>query len=201
MADHYYTKKPASKLRTKEISATIAGKEFKLITGSGVFGKDKVDTGTVLLIESSKIEDKESFSLLDLGCGYGIVGVALKKLNPKISVTCSDVNERAVKLTEKNSKLNKTEVKAVQSNLFENISDDFDAILVNLPQNAGKEICFSMIQESYNHLNENGSLQVVSRHQKGGKQYEKKMEEVFNNCDTLARGSGYRVYISTKSSS
>jgi len=198
MTDHYYSKKPASKLKVKEISTSIKGKEIKLITSSGVFGKDKVDKGTILLIEKSEIKDIDNFSVLDLGCGYGVVGISIKLLYPKTEITCSDVNQRAINLTEKNSELNKVELISIQSDLFENIKEEFNTILVNLPQNAGKDICFGMIEQSKEHLKKDGTLQAVSRHQKGGKQYEKKMEDVFGNCETLARGGGYRIYISRK---
>jgi len=121
MTDHYYSKKPASKLKVKEISTSIKGKEIKLITSSGVFGKDKVDKGTILLIEKSEIKDIDNFSVLDLGCGYGVVGISIKLLYPKTEITCSDVNQRAINLTEKNSELNKVELISIQSDLFENI--------------------------------------------------------------------------------
>jgi 16S rRNA (guanine1207-N2)-methyltransferase len=101
-------------------------------------------------------------------------------------------------LTKKNAEVNNVEINALQSDIFSNIKENFDAILVNLPQHAGKDICFKMIEESYKHLNSNGSLQAVSRHQKGGKSYQKKMEEVFGNCTDIGKGSGYRVYMSVK---
>lgn len=198
MNDHYYSKKPASKLDINEIKATINKTEFTFKTSSGVFAKEKADNGTLLLIESCKVENKEGFSMLDLGCGYGIVGIALKKLNPKMNVTCSDVNERAIELTQINAKLNNVETKVVQSDIFQNLHESYDAILVNLPQNAGKELCFAMIEQSFQHLNQKGTLQAVSRHQKGGKEYEKKMIEIFGNCEHIGKGSGYRVYMSIK---
>jgi 16S rRNA (guanine1207-N2)-methyltransferase len=196
--EHYYTKNPSSKLKTKEILITIKSNNLKFVTGSGVFSKEKANTGTLLLIENSIIDNKEDYTLLDMGCGYGIVGICLKKMNSNISVICSDINERAIMLTKKNATLNNVKISTIQSNMFDNISSNFNTILINLPQNAGKDICFSMIEQSYNHLNKNGTLQIVSRHQKGGKQYEKKMIEVFNNCIYIAKGSGYRVYLSEK---
>ncbi len=198
MDDHYFTKKPVSKLKVREITAIINKKEFSFTTASGVFGKEKADKGTILLIENCIIEDKEDFSILDLGCGYGIIGICLKKNYPLTDITCSDINERAVNITQKNAIKNKVEIKALQSDIFENIDEKFDTILINLPQNAGKKICFKMIEESFNHLKEKGSLQIVSRHQKGGKMYEKKMIEIFNNSRYLAKSGGYRIYFCQK---
>ncbi|MFT4298002.1 MAG: class I SAM-dependent methyltransferase [Candidatus Woesearchaeota archaeon] len=197
-SEHYYTKKPASKLKIKEIEAVIKNNKFIFHTGSSIFSKTKADKGTILLIENSIIENKKEFTVLDMGCGYGIVGICLKKLNPEISVTCSDINQRAVMLAKKNAELNNVKINTIQSNLFENIDKKFNAILINLPQNAGKKVCHDMIEQSFTHLSDNGTLQVVSRHQKGGKEYEKKMKEIFNNSEHIAKGSGYRVYLSKK---
>lgn len=200
MADHYYSKNQKSELRIKEIEANIIGYNFKFLTGSGVFGKKKIDKGTLLLIENCSLGENKGqvLDVLDLGCGYGVVGIVVKKLFPHLVVTCSDVNKRALMLTKKNADKNDVDIKFVDSDIFSKIDEKFDTILINLPQNAGKEICFKMIEGSYDHLKKEGSLQVVSRHQKGGKQYEKKINEIFGNCDYLAKGSGYRVYIGIK---
>jgi 16S rRNA (guanine1207-N2)-methyltransferase len=199
MSEHYYTKNPKSTFYTKEFSINLFNKQMIFYTGASVFSIGKLDTGTKLLIENCIIKDEDDFKLLDLGCGYGIVGIALKKKYPKISVTCSDINNRAVELTKKNSFLNKTKIETLQSDIFENLKDKlFDTILINLPQNAGKDICFKIITESFDHLKNNGTLQTVSRHQKGGKSYEKKMIEIFGNCEYVGKGSGYRIYLSKK---
>lgn len=191
MNDHYYTEKPESSIRTKEIRYN----DLVFITSSGVFGKNKPDKGTILLIENCRPGKK----VLDLGCGYGIIGISLKKKYPSVEITCSDINKRAVNLAKQNSEKNNTSLTLLQSDIFDNIKENFDTILINLPQKAGKEICFKMISESFKHLKSKGTLQIVSRHQKGGKQYEKKMIEIFENCIYLAKGSGYRVYLSKKS--
>ena len=193
MNDHYYTQNPASKLRKNEIEY----KGFTFTTASSVFGKKKADKGSILLLENCSI-DNNTKKVLDFGCGYGLIGISLKRSNPDIEITCSDINKRAVALTKDNAEANKVEITTIESDMFTDMDQQFDAILINLPQSAGKDICFSMIEESFNHLNKNGTLQTVSRHQKGGKQYEKKMTEIFGNCDYLAKGSGYRVYISRK---
>jgi 16S rRNA G1207 methylase RsmC len=198
MKEHYFSPEPESDLKLGKIEVKYQGNDFAFYTSSGVFGKKKADAGSMLLVESAKIEDKEGFSVLDLGCGYGLIGITIKKTYPNAKVICSDVNKRAVMLTKKNAEANNVELNALQSDIFSNIKENFDAILVNLPQHAGKDICFKMIEESYKHLNSNGSLQVVSRHQKGGKSYQKKMEEVFGNCTDIGKGSGYRVYMSVK---
>ncbi|MCK5139036.1 MAG: extracellular solute-binding protein [Thermodesulfovibrionia bacterium] len=76
------------------------------------------------------------------------------------------------------------------------IKDKFNTILVNPPQTAGKEICFQIIDNAKNHLKERGLLQLVARHNKGGSVLEKRMNQVFGNVEQVAKGSGYRIYVS-----
>lgn|SRR3989338_9144745 len=193
--EHYFSEKQESKLKKKKISAFLRGNKLEFYTGSGVFSKNRIDRGTELLIESAII--KPSGKVLDLGAGYGAVGIAVAKAFPKCDAVLSDVNERAVELAEENVKLNNLKnVETIKSSFFENINENFDAILLNPPQTAGKDVCFRMIEESSQHLNRNGTLQVVARHNKGGKTLEKKMAEVFGNVQTIAKGGGYRIYLS-----
>ena len=133
---------------------------------------------------------------MDLGCGYGIIGLVLLKSNPTLKLTFSDINERAIQLTKKNLKLHNLKAEAIQSDKFENIKEKYNTILLNPPQTAGKELCFKMIEESKEHLLDKGLLQIVARHNKGGKELSKKMKEVFGNVKETAKGSGYRIYVS-----
>ncbi len=109
----------------------------------------------------------------------------------------TDINERAIKLSRMNIKLNNIEnVIVKKSNLYGNIEGEFDAIIINPPQTAGKKVCFEIIEKAKEHLKKNGLLQLVARHNKGGKELEKKMKEVFGNVEEIGKKSGYRVYIS-----
>ncbi len=196
MSEHYFTEKPTSKLRLRKISVFVRGINLNLNTAAGVFSPDYLDNGTKLLIESAII--KNSWKVLDLGCGYGVVGIAIKRLFPSVNITMSDINERALKLAKMNAKLNKTEAEIIKSNSFDSINGMFDTILLNPPQTAGKETCFDMIEKSFEHLNKKGLLQLVARHNKGGSTFEKKMKEVFGNVKEISKKSGYRVYASEK---
>jgi 16S rRNA (guanine1207-N2)-methyltransferase len=192
MMEHYFSKKPKSRPEKNIIS--YEGLQFH--TSSSVFSKKAVDKGTALLIKEPKI--KPNSKILDIGCGYGIVGISISKLYPETEVTMSDINERAIALTKKNLKLNNAKATVIKSNLFENIKENFDIILSNPPQHAGKDTCIKIIKDSFAHLNKGGSLQLVVRHQKGGKSLSKKMEETFGNVESIARKSGYHIYYSKK---
>ena len=194
--EHYYTTEQKSVLKIKKIRQKIKGIDFEFYTASGVFSKDKIDKGTLVLAENMII--KNNSKVLDIGCGVGVLGIAAAKLFDA-NVVMTDINERAVMLAKKNIELNNIKAEIYQGNLYEKIKDnDFDAVLSNPPQTAGKEICFKLIVQSKNYLKNNGTLQIVARHNKGGRTLSKKMEEVFGNVKVIAKKSGYWVYLSEK---
>lgn len=200
MAEHYYSEKQTSKPVYTKIKAMFFEKEFDIYTGSGIFSVGKVDKGTELLLNSCIIPEKAK--VLDLGCGYGIVGIAVALGHPSSEVILRDINKRAIALAKKNIRLNRLEnAEASQGYCFEGLQRKFDVVLLNPPQSAGKEICFEMIQGSYDHLDEDGSLQLVARHNKGGKMLSEKMQDIFGNVSILSRKSGYRVYMGEKKKS
>lgn len=191
---HYYSVLQTTDFNPSKIKARLRSKEFEFYTASGVFSIKKIDKGTELLINNCKV--KEDWEVLDLGCGYGPVGITIAKTT-KSKVTLTDINKRAIKLAKMNAKLNKVEVTIKEGDLYESIkSKKFDTILTNPPYTAGRKICFKIIEESKNHLKQKGLLQLVARHQKGGKTLSKKMEEVFGNVEEIVKGAGYRLYCS-----
>ena len=199
MAEHYYTKKQKSEFRPAKVKIRVLGMEFEIYTAGGVFSPKKLDLGTRRLIESVII--KKGWKIMDFGCGYGVVGISIKKKYPGVDVVMSDVNERAAKLAKMNIKLNNIDAEVLQSDMFKNKELDamrFNTVLLNPPQTAGKKVCFSMIEQAEEHLMKGGLLQLVARSQKGGKHLSKKMEEVFGNVHVIAKKSGYWVYVSEK---
>ena len=194
--EHYFSEKQESPLSLKKIRQKIKGVDFEFYTASGVFSKEKTDKGTLILAENMVVDKK--YDVLDIGCGIGILGIAAAKLFDA-NIVMSDINERAVMLAKKNIKLNNIKSDIYQGNLYDKIKkNDFDVVLSNPPQTAGKEVCFKLIEESKNYLKNNGSLQLVARHNKGGKTLSKKMEEVFGNVKVIAKEAGYWVYLSVK---
>ncbi len=192
--EHYFTRSPKSELKINKIKTILRNREIEFYTASGLFSIKDVDKGSELLINKCIIKD--NWKLLDLGCGYGIIGLSLLLTNSTLKLTFSDINERAIKLTNMNLKLHNLKAEAIQSNGFQKIKEKFNSILLNPPQTAGKQLCFKLIEDSKQHLNKNGLLQIVARHNKGGKELSKKMKEVFNNVKDIAKASGYRIYIS-----
>lgn len=198
--EHYFTNKPKSTpIRTK-FKTRINGRDIIINSCSGIFSVKEIDFGTKLLIENAKIKGKE---VLDLGCGYGIIGIALKKTNPQINITMVDINERAINITKENCKSNNIESTILKSDLFshpELKNKFFDTIITNPPFSAGKKVCFQFIEESEKHLNKGGLFELVAPHNKGGESLKKKMLEIFGNAGELIKKAGFRVYISIKKS-
>lgn len=197
--EHYYTPKPKSKLAKKLVIYEYdRNHKYKLYSSSGVFAfKTKIDRATRILIENCRVSPGDK--VLDLGCGYGAIGIILKKLNPDIELFMSDINQRAVSLTKENAKINNVFAEIKSGDLFEPWGDKhFDVILSNPPFAAGMKILSSLINESYDHLNNFGSLQLVAYHNKGGSRLKKMMNEKFGNVTELVKSGGIRVYMSVK---
>jgi 16S rRNA (guanine1207-N2)-methyltransferase len=196
MTEHYFTKKPTSPLKTKDIKLTLDNTLLRFTTPSGVFSFGRVDKGSLLLLQHVVVREK--WNVLDFGCGWGLIGIVLKKFHPTIHVLMTDVNVRALDFARDNTKLNNVDIRVNQSDLFSKIDELFDTIIVNPPMKAGRKICYAIIDQSKNHLKKGGLLQLVALHNKGGKMLQKRMEEIFGNVETIVKSGGFRVYHSTR---
>ena len=196
MTTHYFDSKQTSKLNLDKIKIRVFEDVFELFTASGIFSREKLDNASKLLIENANLENANS--ILDLGCGLGVIGISLKRKYPNLQIDFSDVNERAVMITRKNLELHNIKANSYISDGFEKITNSYDTILLNPPYAAGRDVCYKLISDSHKYINEGGSLQIVARHQKGGKMLQKKIEEVFKNSEVLAKGGGFRVYMGRK---
>lgn len=197
MKEHYYTENPESEIKEITFDYKIKNVSLRLTSVSGVFSfKSKIDKASELLIESFNPSGK---MLLDIGCGYGAIGLFLKALFPNLVVCLSDVNNRAVEYSIINARNNNLQVKAIQSNLFSNLSGlVFDDIVTNPPIAAGKKLNIDLINESYEHLNTGGAFWLVAYHNKGGSTYKNIMKEKFDNVEDVGKSGGIRVYKSIK---
>jgi 16S rRNA (guanine1207-N2)-methyltransferase len=193
MNDHYYSEKPISEIKEKEFTETFKNKTLKFLSVSGVFAfENHIDKASRLLIENFIPQGR---TLLDIGCGYGAIGLFLKALYPQLHVTLTDINERAVDYTRKNADNNNLMVRIVQGDLYEKIGDScFDNIVTNPPIAAGKKVVTQLIHEAKEHLEYNGAFWLVAFHNKGGSTYKKIMEETFGNVEDVKKQGGIRVY-------
>lgn len=200
MTDHYFTSKPNVEKNEKEIKTTLRGHALTFITDAGVFSKDRVDFGSQVMIEAIDDSVFPNNRVLDVGCGYGPVGLSLAKANSALKVDMIDVNERALELAKKNAALN--EVKGVSiflSSVYEQVSKTtYGAIISNPPIRAGKQTVHQIITEAKDHLDGNGVIIIVIQRKQGAPSAQKVMEETYGNVTRIGLDKGYWVLQSIK---
>lgn len=198
MTDHYYSKHPLVNSNQRTIDVKLRNREMSFLTDSGVFSKSGIDFGSRLLIESMEL--CSDAQVLDVGCGYGPIGLSAALLCPSGHVTMLDLNERAVELSKLNAIKNHiTQVSIIQSNLFENVPEStFDAILSNPPIRAGKETVHQIFMQSLNYLKQGGCLWVVIQKKQGAASAKAKLETIFDRVEEVTKDKGYVIYKSIK---
>lgn len=170
------------------------------MTDNGVFSKRAVDFGSRTLIESFTDQNLPDGDWLDLGCGYGPIGLALAKtIGAQRIVDMVDVNELAMALARENAQLNHIEnVNIFASDGYENITKQYASIVTNPPVRAGKNVVDNFITTAKEHLISTGTLWVVLQKKQGAPSAKKLMNEVFGNCNVVKRDKGYYILCSTK---
>ena len=191
MADHYFSKVPESMHRPMEFSASFLGQKLVFETDAGVFSRDGVDKGTELMLNALP---PISGSVLDLGCGWGAVGISLAKAYPLAKVTMVDINSRAAELSMKNALRNGVSVHVHTSDGFEAVVDQqFSYIITNPPIRAGKQVIYGLFAQSASHLLPGGSLFLVIRKQQGAPSAIAFLETVFHCVRVVEKGGGFWV--------
>ena len=171
---HYFTNDYVESKENKT-KCIIKNTELTLITDNGVFSKKGLDFGTRSLLETI---DNVSGQVLDFGCGYGPIGIYLKKTY-NVEVDAVDINERAMNLAKKNAELNKTNINIFKSNIYENVNKKYDYIVTNPPIRVGKKILYQILFEAKEHLNVNGELWLVIHKDQGAKTLAKDLEKEY----------------------
>ncbi|WP_449538470.1 class I SAM-dependent methyltransferase [Ferdinandcohnia sp. Marseille-Q9671] len=194
MGEHYYTSKPIVASDQKTWPFELKGYTFTFTSDSGVFSKNEVDFGSRLLIEEF-VTPEAAGPFLDVGCGYGPIGLALAKVHEERLIEMIDVNERAVDLSKRNAELNKVHnVEIHISNLFENVEKrGFAAILSNPPIRAGKKVVHHILEESYHYLVPGGELWVVIQKKQGAPSAIQKLESIYDEVEVVEKKKGYHI--------
>lgn len=199
--EQYFTKNPETKKEIYKYDWNIGKDRYNFYTSNSVFSKNGLDFGSMLLIETV-IDENKNFNgdVLDMGCGYGPIGIIISNSLENSAVTMADINERALELAAMNAKENKVEskVKIISSSAFENIKDKYDIIVTNPPIRAGKEVVFSFYEGAYNHLRNGGKLYVVIQKKQGAPSSKDKIASLFGNCEVANKKSGYFVFRAEK---
>ena len=192
MNDHYYTRDPRSESRPAECIFTYRGNSMTFQTDAGVFSRGEVDTGTRLLLEA--LPEQMSGKILDLGCGWGVIGISIAKAWPETRVTLADVNMRALDLSRENAKRNRADVICAESDglsAFEGTI--FDAVVTNPPIRAGKQVIYGMFADAAKHLTPGGALYLVIRKQQGAESCIRYLETIYASVEKLDRSGGFWV--------
>jgi 16S rRNA (guanine1207-N2)-methyltransferase len=195
---HYYVNDDSLDSKERIIEYTFRGTKVSLYSDLGVFSKDRVDFGTNVLLNNLPDFPRGS-RILDVGCGYGIIGIAIAKSCPDVKVDMVDINQRAVELVKKSIEHNKvSNVHVYESNLFAVVNQKYDFVITNPPIRAGKIIVHQIIEDSIMVLNEKGTLWAVIQKKQGAPSFIEKMEEVFGNAEKVCKENGYYVVFSRK---
>ncbi|KZK08456.1 Ribosomal RNA small subunit methyltransferase C [Lactococcus cremoris] len=178
------------------LTVDLLGLSMRFKTDRGVFSKNGIDYGSRVLLENYQPEGAKT--LLDVGCGYGTLGLTLAK-KFDLSVTMVDVNSRALDLCRQNVIDNAVSNAEIElSNIYEAVSEKYDAIISNPPIRAGKEVVHEILTGAFDYLNDGGHLTIVIQKKQGAPSAQRKMEEVFGNCQLVARDKGYFILRSYK---
>ncbi|MEG2053145.1 MAG: methyltransferase [Bacilli bacterium] len=190
--EHYFTNNESLKSELRTLKYEYGSVSFTFQSDNGVFSKDKVDYGSRFLVETF-IENKKSSitSLLDVGCGYGYIGVVLGSIL-NISVDMVDVNKRAVHLAELNVKNNKVNASVYESDIYSNVLKKFDIVITNPPIRAGKKVVLGFLVDAIDKLNPDGELWFVMRKDQGVKSVNKVLENTYN-LDIIEKSKGFYV--------
>lgn len=198
LSNHYYSKQPDVASNKQRQEWELRGFKLTFTTDAGVFSKAGVDYGSQVLIRA--MEFAENATVLDVGCGYGPIGITAAKLAPQGHVTMIDVNERAVELSKLNAAQNGVHnVTVLQSDLYEAVKDEtFDCIISNPPIRAGKSVVHQVFEEGYQLLRSGGSMWIVIQKKQGAPSAKEKLESLFVEVVEVTKDKGYRIFKATK---
>ncbi len=191
MNDQYYTREPSSASHPVSCAFSYRGYSLHFLTDAGVFSKGELDAGTRLLLDALPALQGD---ILDLGCGWGPIGISIAKANPPCRVTMADVNLRALALSQENATQNGVTVQCLESDGMSALQvRQFDAIITNPPIRAGKQVIYRMFADAAKALREGGALYLVIRKQQGAESCMKYLKTLYAQVEKLDKSAGFWV--------
>ncbi|MCS7236216.1 MAG: class I SAM-dependent methyltransferase [Armatimonadota bacterium] len=191
---HYFSPAPLAPSRPRVVELEFRGRHFRFVTDRGVFSYRGVDRGTRLLLEALEFGPEDE--VLDLGCGYGVVGIVVATLAPRARAVLVDVNPRAVELARENARrCGVSNVEVFHGDLYAPVQGrKFDVIATNPPIRAGRAVVRALVEGAPAHLKPGGRFYLVARTAQGARTLGRMVAEVFGEAEEVERGGGYRVY-------
>ena len=195
----YFAANPDAKHDEHLVDYHIDDIDLKFTTDAGVFSKLRIDYGSGVLIKTMKDLTFPKAGILDVGTGYGPMGLFAAKFWPDQEVDMVDVNERALDLARRNAKFNQiNNVNIYQSNIYEQVDKKYGLVITNPPIRAGKKVVDQILSEAKEHLVENGILLVVIQKKQGAESAIKKLETLFSKVEIIEKNKGYWIIKSVK---
>ncbi len=191
---HYFTNDYV-KSEEKEINIIVKNTKLTLLTDNGVFSKHGLDFGTRTLLESLNLSELKG-DILDFGCGYGPIGIYLKKTT-NANIDMLDINKRALNLARKNAKKNEVNVNIFESDLYQNVTKKYDYIITNPPVRVGKQILYQILFEAAKYLKENGKLIFVINKNQGAKSVARDLSEKYE-VEIITKNKGFYIISAKK---
>lgn len=196
LLEHYFTNNENLKSELRDIKFSFCDYNFLFKSDNGVFSKNKVDYASMFLVETclKNITNTENInSILDVGCGYGFIGITLSKVLNK-HVDMVDINKRAVHLCDMNISINKVDAQVFLSNIYESVTNKYDLIVTNPPIRAGKEILYEFLKGGISRLNKNGNLYFVISKDQGAKSVKSELEKICE-VEVIDKSKGFWVFL------
>ena len=192
---HYFTDNSGMRSELRVIKYENNGRVFTFFSDLGVFSKDKIDYGSRVLVDTVLKNKENVASILDVGCGYGFIGIVLSVLL-RTQVCLVDVNSRALHLTEKNLKENQVDGEVILSDGYENVRGTYDLVVTNPPIRAGKNVVLRILRDAKLHMNKQSRLFFVIRKDQGVKSILKNLEDIYD-LKVMEKSKGFYVVLAT----
>ncbi|MGY4691830.1 class I SAM-dependent methyltransferase [Salibacterium sp. K-3] len=198
MTNHYFKNNPGLHSEEKTINAVMRGRNMSFISDHGVFARNEVDFGTRLLVDAFTWPEQDG-DILDMGCGYGAVGICLARETTR-TVWMADVNERALGLAERNAEAERLHnIIVLKSDLFSSVEKtNFSSIVTNPPIRAGKQTVHKLFEKAYDHLASGGSFWTVVQKKQGAPSAKEKLMSMFPRVDVVTKQKGYYIFCAKK---
>lgn len=194
---HYFENDVNLKSNKRQLKLYINDKVLSFVSDSGVFSNTQIDYGSFTFLKTL-LELENVNSILDVGCGYGVLGITLKYFGKCQNVTMVDINPKAVSLCQENINYYSLDnISCFISDGFNEVNSSYDQIVINPPIRAGKAVIYKMFEDSVKHLNENGSLYIVIKKNLGANSAITKLSELFKKVEVLKKDKGYFIIKAT----
>lgn len=188
---HYFKTDNTLKSEFRNLIYKYENHTFNFTSDLGVFSKDRIDYASKLLIETYFKHGRDNINVLDVGCGYGLIGITISKVK-KCNATMIDVNKRALHLSKMNAKAHEIDANIYESNIYDNVKGFFDCIITNPPIRAGKSVYMNILLNAKEYLTANGELWFVMNKDHGVKTVMKELNSTYD-LQVLEKSKGFFV--------